>query len=222
MKNKNKSNKYSINIVIIVICIILFIALVYFEKSGASESVESNVYNVIISIKSNNVTLIEKVITNLGGSIAIISICTGMLIFSKTRIKYGIPSIISVIFSWVSENLLKQIFSRERPNILRLIDETGYSFPSGHSTINFALYISLILLVSYYVRNKKVKYTLFIIFTIVPTLIAVSRIYLGVHYFCDVLAGFFLGVCIANIVYVLWKRYYMENEFTIKKLNEAN
>ncbi|MBQ9554553.1 phosphatase PAP2 family protein [bacterium] len=82
---------------------------------------------------------------------------------------------------------MKEIIQRPRPDILRLVQETDYSFPSGHTMESLAVYglfaISLILLT----KNKKIRTLIIILISIIIFLIITSRIYLGVHYFSDIL-----------------------------------
>lgn len=84
---------------------------------------------------------------------------------------------------------------RERPDILRLIPIDGYSFPSGHSIISVSFYGYLM---TYFIEHSK-KNILFLpgVFFILG--IGFSRIYLGVHYFSDVLAGYSLGALTLEI-----------------------
>ena len=72
---------------------------------------------------------------------------------------------------------------------MRLIEEQGYSFPSGHSMVSTAFYGLLIYLIYKNVKNKYIKYTLCTILSILILIIGLSRIYLGVHYVSDVIGG---------------------------------
>jgi undecaprenyl-diphosphatase len=102
-----------------------------------------------------------------------------------------LPLIVSVAGSSLTTYILKNIFNRARP-LGALYPETDSSFPSGHATVAMALYGFLL-----YVIWKHDKHHLknpFIIFlAVLIILIGVSRLYLGVHYFSDVLAGYAVG-----------------------------
>lgn len=72
--------------------------------------------------------------------------------------------------------------------------QVGYSFPSGHSMVSMAFYGFLIYLIYNNIKNKYIKWILICSLSILIILIGISRIYLGVHYTSDVLAGFLLSI----------------------------
>lgn len=98
--------------------------------------------------------------------------------------------------------LLKQLVQRPRPDGFRLIAETGYSFPSGHSMVAMAFYGLLAWMVWHYERDRFVRWFCVIGFGLVIVLIGISRIYLGVHYASDVIAGF----CVSLIWLTLYTK----------------
>ena len=88
---------------------------------------------------------------------------------------------------------VKQVFRRERPNILSLVDISGFSFPSGHSMVSSSFYGFLVYLIYKYCKSKW-RYFGIAILTFLILFIGISRIYLGVHYASDVIGGFALGL----------------------------
>ena len=99
-------------------------------------------------------------------------------------------------------DILKRVFVRQRPNELRLVEENGYSFPSGHAMASTAFYGLLIILILKNIKNKKLRNTLCCVISIVIILIDISRIYVGVHYASDVIAG----TCLSIIYLIILKR----------------
>ena len=94
----------------------------------------------------------------------------------------------------ILNQLLKRILQRPRPTEYRIIEETGYSFPSGHSMISMAFYGYLIYLIYKYVKNKYIKWISIVLLSILICAVGISRIYLGVHYTSDVLGGFLISI----------------------------
>jgi undecaprenyl-diphosphatase len=90
--------------------------------------------------------------------------------------------------------LLKQIFNRPRPLIPLLEPVKGLSFPSGHAMMSVSYYGLLILLVWENVYNRFWKWLLTVLLLVFIFLIGFSRIYLRLHYFSDVIAGFAAGI----------------------------
>ena len=115
-----------------------------------------------------------------------------VLLIKDNKIRINIPK--NVILISIINYTIKQIIRRPRPIGINLIKEGGYSFPSGHSTTSMAFYGFLIYLVYKYIDNKDLKITIITLLTLIILIIGTSRIYLGVHYASDVLAGFILGI----------------------------
>lgn len=90
--------------------------------------------------------------------------------------------------------VLKFIIQRPRPEGFRLAVVSGFSFPSGHSMVAMAFFGLLAWFVWRYERDRGMRNLLVIAFAIVILMIGISRIYLGVHYASDVLAGFCVSI----------------------------
>ncbi|MBC1434644.1 phosphatase PAP2 family protein [Listeria rocourtiae] len=90
--------------------------------------------------------------------------------------------------------ILKDIFQRPRPNFNRLIAETGYSFPSGHATGSTIFYGLAAMFLIFTVKQMWVKIVIGVAGLSWIIFIMCSRVYLGVHYPTDVLAGFLFGI----------------------------
>lgn len=97
-------------------------------------------------------------------------------------------------------DVLKNFVCRERPSI-----HAGYSFPSGHTTTTMCFYGIIIYLIMHYVRNTFWRYFLSILFTLVIFFVALSRMWLNVHFLTDVIAGLFLGFLMVNLYIILDK-----------------
>lgn len=91
--------------------------------------------------------------------------------------------------------LLKDFYERDRPTVVTHIDPPGgHSFPSGHSMISAALYMTLAVLIARTLQRRRQRVTVVVIGALLAMLIGFTRLYLGVHYPTDVLAGWTAGL----------------------------
>ena len=189
---------------LVVMPIILFVMLAACIYAGIATRFEGWAYSEAVEDMSPNLTFMMKGITHLGDSVVVLLFCLALFVAPKTRRTVALPVSAAVALSAVFNVILKQIFARGRPNVLRLISETGYSFPSGHAMINASLYIMLILMIVRYAEGFYQKLILSLLCAGLTGLIGFSRVYLGVHYAGDVLGGWLFGTAISVLVYFLW------------------
>ena len=186
--------KKNLKWIILFICLIGFLALA--EDVFNQEIMKCDVigYTLIsIFLITDFATPIAKFITNFGGPIFLSTICIILFIIIKNK-KIGLSIIMNIAIIAILNQVLKRILQRPRPTEFRIIEETGYSFPSGHSMVSMAFYGYLIYLIYKYIKNKYVKCISIVLLSILICSIGISRIYLGVHYTTDVLGGFFLSI----------------------------
>jgi len=202
MLTKRKFNRK--NIWLIIIPTILFGMLALIIHAGLIEGFEGWAYNETVEHMSPFLTNIMKFITHLGDSIMVIIICLTLIIIPKFRKTIAFPVSITIITSATLNFVLKNIFTRDRPNILRLINETSYSFPSGHAMNNAALYTMFALLIMKYIKGTHKKVILAAICVVLTIAIGYSRIYLGVHYAGDVVGGWLIGFAVSIFIFLIW------------------
>ena len=187
--------------IILFICLIGFLALA--EDVFNKEIMNGDIigYKMVSTfLISDFATPIAKFITNFGGAIFLIILTIALFILIRNK-KIGVSIFSNLVLVTILNQLLKRILQRSRPTEYRIIEETGYSFPSGHSMVSMAFYGYLIYLIYKYVKNKYVKWISIVLLSILICSIGVSRIYLGVHYTSDVLGGFFISISYL-IIYV--------------------
>lgn len=196
---------------IVFICLILVIGIL--EDVLEDEILKLDIYGYDLISKfliSDFVTPIAKNITHLGGAIFIIILSLILLISIKNK-RIGILIWINLGISVLLNQALKFIIQRPRPTEFRIINESGYSFPSGHSMVSAAFYGFLIYLIYKNVKNKYLKWSLITLLSLVILTIGISRIYLGVHYTSDVIAGFLISVSYL-IIFIHFAKDFMKNE----------
>lgn len=201
MKNKFKQK------IIILSCI--FIIWTILVITNSLTLFDDKIYQFIISFQNDTLTNIMKVITSFANPLTIVSLCLASLLSLIWKYKASIYLIIITIISTVFNFLTKNIVLRTRPDHLRLIEETGYSFPSGHAMGSITFYGFIIFLLSKSKINKYLKTFLSVIIGLTIFLIGISRIYVGVHYPSDIIGGFLLGyiILISSIEFLTKKGY---------------
>lgn len=198
--------------IILFICLIGFCALA--EDVFNKEIMKGDIigYKIISTfLISDFATPIAKFITNFGGAIFLVIATITLFIVIKNK-KIGISILSNLAIVTVLNQLIKRILQRPRPTEYRIIEETGYSFPSGHSMISMAFYGYFIYLIYKYVKNKYVKWISIILLSLLICLIGISRIYLGVHYTSDVLGGFLISISYLIIYISAANKFIIEKE----------
>jgi len=160
-------------------------------------------YNVDVSVtlffeklRLPFLTDVFLVITELGSLKFYLPLCLviGLYFLFKRKI-VGVIFLFVTLYSVRQLNYqLKEVFSRERPSFDAVYEASHYSFPSGHAMNSAAIYgFICFLLVFYIIKEHKKRMTAAVMTAVLVFLIGVSRMYLGVHYLTDVLAGWSVG-----------------------------
>ena len=187
-----------------------FASLAICIQLGVTQGFDEWVYGWVSQTITPVLTEFLKIITYAGDVFVIIGICVLLLIIPGTRKKVGIPASISVAVAIGLSVMFKHIFSRPRPSVLRLIEETGFSFPSAHAMLSSALYIMLIILVCKYLKSILAKIVLVPCLSALILVVAYSRVYLGVHYITDIIGGWLIGFAITLIVYTVCRLTFLK------------
>lgn len=207
-----KQKKYINNkkTIIFSISTILFIALTAIILSNKIKTIDNIIKSFVIEIREDSLTNFMTIITNIGSAYSLIIISIILLIIIKRK---QIPKIISInlLLVFLISHITKIIIRRPRPIGINLINATGYSFPSGHSMVSMAYFGFIAYLIYKYINNKILKVILISLIFIIVILIGFSRIYLGVHYFSDVIGGFLLSTTYLMVFIKLTAKYRGDN-----------
>ena len=193
------------------ILLILFIVIMILVITNNITSFDNTIYNYLISLRSNFMDFFMKSITQFGNTIPVIIIILVLMITLTSRKEIFLIGF-NTILTVGSNQILKHIICRPRPDHIRLVTESGFSFPSGHAMISVCLYGLLIYLVNKKIKNKVLKTILTILLVLLIIGIGISRIYVGVHYPSDVLGGYLLSLAILIIDITLINKYFRGNE----------
>lgn len=145
-------------------------------------------------------------ITALGGYAVLTLLVGGVAIYLVAAGKRGSALLVvgAVVSGTVLSNLLKMGFDRPRPDLVaHLAHAQSSSFPSGHAMLSAVTYLTLGVLLARVHGKRRTKMLVMTFAVILTLLIGVSRVYLGVHWPTDVLAGWALGAAWAALWWLL-------------------
>jgi membrane-associated phospholipid phosphatase len=187
-----------------------FISIVDEWQEQEIHAFDSAVYTTVNNFTTPGLTEFMRGITFIGG-VKWISILTAVavilfLVFKKYSL--GLYVLFTVALGGGANWLLKEYFKRQRPDIEALVEQEGYSFPSGHSMGSFIFYGALAFAVFRLYDHTWSKVLGAAGLLILVFLIGVSRVYLGVHYPSDILGGFSAGgvwLALSILVYTFIK-----------------
>ena len=197
--------RWALPLVFLIIGIVVFASLaedvVHHEELSTLDPILGN---VIITHSSTGGDRVASMITFWGNGL-VITVGTVLLSLWLSRSKRWNQVIFldtAVGGAGILNLLLKQVFVRPRPAYPHTyLTETGFSFPSGHAMLSVAFFGAVAYLSYAYLKSFRMKLLVTIAALVISGLIGYSRLYLGVHYLSDVLAGwaaggFWLAVCI--------------------------
>lgn len=188
---KLKNNK---KLIIAFIALILFLILVFTIFDNKIAIIDKYIESFIISIRNERLTKTMTAITNISSAYTLIAITLLLFILMKDK-KKSLLIFLNLIYVFLTNQVVKLLFRRSRPESdLHLVEASGFSFPSGHSMVSMAFYGLLAYLIYIKIKNKFLKVLVIILTIIFIFMIGFSRIYLGVHYFSDVIGGFLLAI----------------------------
>lgn len=113
--------------------------------------------------------------------------------------------------------LLKNVYQRSRPAIQHLVEEGGFSFPSGHALASTLIFGTLLIIVSQRIKSVQTKCILQSLMIVMIFIIMTSRVYLGVHYPTDVLGSFLLGLGILHVEFPYYDKLRFQWRFKGKQ-----
>ena len=147
-------------------------------------------------------------LTQLGDArtIIVVALSITFVLWRHKRLSYKAGFFVTLFSSLAGSYILKALIERARPGLSwNLVIETGYSFPSTHAAVSFAVYgfLAYMALKLMHPISHRLPWTLFL--SVLIVFIGFSRVYLCVHFVSDVLAGFVVGAL------ALWLGVYVTN-----------
>lgn len=145
-------------------------------------------------------------ITALGGTAVLLILTSGVLGYFLLRREYHLAVLVllTVVGGAILSNALKLAYDRPRPELVpALAHYLAPSFPSGHSALAAATYLTLGSLIARAQTDRRLKVFSIVLAALLALLVGFSRVYLGVHWPSDVVAGWLLGALWATVTLFL-------------------
>ena len=188
----------------------VFIILSILVVFDMTKSFDMAFYNFLMNFRCDILDNYFIFITKFGDIAFITGLVIGCLVVLRNKFAF-LYSCLAVDCA-LTNKIVKHIIRRSRPDVLKLIKQGGFSFPSGHSMIAVCMYGYLIYTVNKRFTNKYLKFISIFMLVVLIISIGLSRVYVGVHYISDVIAGYILAL-ILLILYI---------ELTEKFINRGN
>ena len=205
----SKNTKWVLTLASVILAFLLFTSEVWEADSGKSELVgrfDKVTIATLSEMRNPVLTNIAIEVSALGSvTILAIAVLVGALLFSLSK-KYLNCGFLTLTMTGAGllSQILKSSFERSRPPLAdHLVQVQGFSYPSGHSLGGTVFYLILAFLVTENFHSRTHKFVIFSVLIILILVIGLSRIYLGVHYPTDVVAGIMMGSVWAIFSYKL-------------------
>lgn len=187
-----------------VLSLFLFIVIADAVGEGETHSIDNEILLLFRSPEDPSLPLgqerlqyVIRDITSLGSStlLTLITLLVVLYLILKKEIRSIVFVLSAAIGGGILVQILKFLFARPRPETVpQLVSEVTMSFPSGHSAMSAVVYLSIAVLISRIEPSRKTRVFLISSALIISFVVGLSRVYLGVHYPSDVLAGWMIGL----------------------------
>lgn len=177
-------------LLVIAVCLFLFIWLLIEVNEKEFNKIDRIAYWLVVQhLRFDWLTPIMESFSALATPVTLLVLLLAVAAFAPGR-RPGWCCAVNLGLVVLLNQVMKFIIQRPRPEGFRLVDVSGYSFPSGHSMVSMAFFGLLAWFVWKYEKDKRMRNLLCLAFAGVICMVGLSRVYLGVHYATDVLAGF--------------------------------
>lgn len=194
--------------------VLIFVAIAALVQNGATVSFDRD---LLLAMRRPDLSLkgspafqeAARDVTSLGGVVllSLITAATAGFLALDGKRRMAIFLGASIITGSFLSTLLKDLFHRARPELVpHAVYASSASFPSGHSMLSAITYLTLGALLARSHRRRGLKVYFLVLAVLMTLLVGVSRIYLGVHWPTDVLAGWTAGAVWAFVCWLVARR----------------
>lgn len=188
--------------IVLSVTLLLFVYLLQNVMSGDIRRIDGIAYQLfVVRLRRDWLTPVMQTFTSLSSPVVLAVMLIVVAAFAPGRMpgRFATANLVGIV---CLNYALKEIVQRPRPEGFRLVAESGYSFPSGHSMVAAAFYGFMIWLILRYEEDIILRKVWSLALFFVVIMVGVSRVYLGVHYLSDVIAG----CCVAAVWLVIFTR----------------
>ncbi|MGN6380911.1 MAG: phosphatase PAP2 family protein [Gaiellales bacterium] len=180
---------------------VAFGLIAYWANAGGTPSVDRSVLNWVVDHRTSWLTSVVQAVTWLGsGAVLYPAVAVATLAWWRDGRDWRPGLVLAAALGGGTAlyNIFKPIFERPRPPAADAVQTySHWSFPSGHATQAMAFYGMLAFLIAF--RHGR-RATPWVVSAVVILVVGATRIYLGAHWFSDVLGGYALGGCWCALV----------------------
>ncbi|MDI9589948.1 MAG: phosphatase PAP2 family protein [Acidobacteriota bacterium] len=181
-------------VVLFVVAMVLFLVVLQNMLAGDILRLDYYAYRlIVVRMRRAWLTPIMQSISELALPAVLVVMLLAVQAFAPGR-RPGLCAAGNLVGIVLLNQVFKFLVQRPRPEGFRLIAESGYSFPSGHSMVAMGFYGLLAWMAWRYEKDPTVRRLSVAGFALIVALVGISRVYLGVHYASDVIAGFCLAL----------------------------
>lgn len=188
---------YRIRWITVAVCAIGFAVVTVLVALGKTTAWDDGILLAIASVRSAGLTTLFQALTYFGSWEAIVIICLLSIAYHKRgRCGESLAVVIvsTAVITTLFRMLMKGIIARPRPDVVsHLVNEGGFSFPSGHAIASMSVYMVIFILLYENMEKGSKKNLLMTLSGIMAFLVGLTRLYLGVHYPTDVIGGWLAG-----------------------------
>ncbi len=193
-----------ISLAVSICCLFLFVWLGHEMRAGDTLRFDETIRNWVHQFASPGMTTFMKVVSMMGAQILALELLIAFLVFARLRWKRAAFWLaIAMVGALLLEATLKYAYHRIRPPAYFVPEPASFSFPSGHSLTSFCFYGVLAGLLADRIKSLPWRIAVWILAAVLIIAIGFSRIYLGVHYPSDVLAGYLAATVWVGTIIVL-------------------
>ena len=188
----------------IAVCSAIFLFLLFEVLRGEIMRIDTAAYTLIVEhLRADWLTPVMEGFSALATPTVLVAMLLVIIAFAPGR-RPGWCCAVNLVLVTLLNLAIKSLVQRPRPEGFRLVTETGFSFPSGHSMAAMAFYGLIVWLIWHYESDRRKRAVLTAAFSLIILMIGISRIYLGVHYASDVLGGFCVSLIWLSLYVKVW------------------